>query len=80
MARNKKDELAKQILREIWDCGLQDQFGFYSKHVKSHRYMSAKEMEAFFTAIRLVKTLIPDLILAKRSPQKRFSEWYREVN
>lgn len=79
MARNKKDELAKQILREIWDCGLQESFGFYSKRVKNHRYMSAKEMEAFLIAIKIVKLLIPEDILAKRSPQKRFSEWYREL-
>ncbi len=79
MARNKKDELAKQILREIWDCGLQERFEFWAKTVKNHRYMSAKEMEAFCIAIQLVKSLIPYRILMDKSPQKRFSEWYKEV-
>ena len=79
MGRNKKDELAKQILREIWDCGLQERFEFWAKDIKNHRYMSAKEMEAFVIAIQLVKSLIPSHVLADCSPQKRFSEWYREV-
>ncbi len=79
MPRNQKDELAKQILREIWDCGLQDSFGFYSKHVKDHRYMSAKEMEAFLRAIQMIKSIIPDEDLALYSPQKRFFEWYKEI-
>ena len=79
MARNKKDELAKQILREIWDCGLQEKFEDWSKHVKNHRYMSAKEMEAFLKAVQLIKSHIPEDILIGFSPQKRFLEWYKEV-
>jgi len=80
LPRNQKDNLAKQILREIWDCGLQDRFIGWAKDVKKHRYMSAKEMKAFLRAIQLVKSIIPPHVLADSSPQKRFSEWYREVN
>lgn len=78
--RDLKKYLSKEILREIWDCGLQEDFQEYAKIIKHHRYISGKELDAVLKAIRLVKTLIPEKILVELSPQKRFSEWYREVH